>query len=360
LQVTAAPPEARRQQALEQIRGLADVDPSGVARVKLIGGHLGADGAVLIRRLTEAVPEGDTARLMYFDMNTGVWRTVPSTLSDDRRTVRAQVHHFSDWAAAILRDAADLLGSRADAPNCGKTPRPSWVDAVTFLDDQNAPLRVCGAGDPDHTGRVRVKVAVNRGYGLSMHTAIDPSHISVDLGEGPIDLLADGAIRMPTFYNLISKRDHETVPVLARQTATYSFTEAQVRASVELPLVQAELTAPEAAAGTIFGLIIGEVTHGTGDSRIARVGAYLGAYMIVAQCVGDIAKPFSEGRWTHAITGARKCFSDTANTVTTLTARSLAEAFPHESESKLAGISAKVGNALRTLVSISGGFGLVM
>jgi len=191
---------------------------------------------------------------------------------------------------------------------------------------------------------------------VSMHTTIDPSHTSVDLGDGPIDLLVDGAVRVPTLYDLISKQDHATIPVLAGQTAAFSFTEAQIRTVAGGPaLIQASLTVPEAAAGAIFGIIVGKVTDGTGASRVARVAAYIGAYATIAQCIGDITKPFTEGHWADALIGARKCLSDNASTVTALTARSLADLFPHTSESELAGISAKLGKALKALGFITVG-----
>lgn len=351
VQAVAAPPNAERDTALQAVSGLVDVDPSGVARLRLVGGRLGSGGAVLTRRLSQPLGAGETAALMYFDAGNGMWRTVPSVVSPDRRTVTARVHHFSEWAAAILHGIAGLLGARADAPDCGHTPRPKWVDTAVYVDDQNAPLRVCVAGESGNN--VLIKVAVNRGYGVRIHTAIAPTHFAIDLGDGPIDLISDGVVRAPQLVQLVSGHGHQDFPVLAGQTATFAFSESAVRASGSAPLISAQLDPFDAAVGTVFDLIVGKITDNESDKRVARAGAYIGAYATVAQCVGEIVKPFSQGHWSAAISGATKCLSDTAETVTTVTAGALADAFPRADTKELAGLSAKLGKALKALGAIS-------
>ncbi len=360
--VRSAPADPLRQQALRKLGGLMQVDPGEVARVKLSGGRLSAQGALLTHRFAAPVPDGDTAILMYYDTPRGAWRPVPSKLSADRRTVRARVHHFSDWTAAIvdgasvaLHASADLLGARADKLDCGRTARPKWVDDVSVVDDRNAPLLVCVAGDPADEKRVLVEVAVNRGYGVRMGAAAKPTVMGVDLGNGPVDWITDGIVRLPDVVAKLAGTGGRSMPVLGTETAKFSFTEAQVRAmKTGDALVRAHLDGFDAAVSILFNVVVGKIADNKIDAKPARFAAYVAAYTTVAQCAGDLVEPIAKGHWTGAFSGARSCMSSDASKAVELAARSMLQStFPKLGDEKVDAISGKLGKAFKALAVVS-------
>jgi hypothetical protein len=87
--------------------------------------------------------------LAYFDPRLRTWVAVPTTLSGDRQTLSATVHHFSVWDT-IDYGVGWLLDTRVSAPKCDG-PVPSWIShdkGVVYVDDENTPLRWCVGHDP--------------------------------------------------------------------------------------------------------------------------------------------------------------------------------------------------------------------
>lgn len=94
-----------------------------------------------------------------------------ATMSADRRSGFVSVSHLSfkqwvtDVAGAALNAIGGFFGHRASAPTCDGG-RPEWLSDAVFLDDQNAPMRVCVGTDPADQDIAVVKVANNRGGAL--------------------------------------------------------------------------------------------------------------------------------------------------------------------------------------------------
>lgn len=142
--------------------------------VKITLQHAKLDGLGIIKlSRAEPVPPGTDATLAYFDTETKRWEPVPTKLARDRRTLTAQVDHFSIWDD-LAATFGTLLSTRVDQPVCDGI-LPSWARKVRVIDDANTPLRWCSGTDPDHPGRLQVKVAVNRGYGFLVNSAVVPT-----------------------------------------------------------------------------------------------------------------------------------------------------------------------------------------
>jgi hypothetical protein len=158
-------------------------DPVDVA---LTGATLDA-GATVSRTLTEPIANGASAALAYYDNTYAAWRTVPSTLSADRRTVTAAVTHFTrfdivTWVMdSVYHLTGKLLSKRVDPPSCTSS-QPAWVSSTIFMDDQNAPLLWCVGEDPQHPDGLIVKVRANRDYGFALRTHAVPESVYSSFG----------------------------------------------------------------------------------------------------------------------------------------------------------------------------------
>jgi hypothetical protein len=114
-------------------------------------------------------------------------------LSADRLTATATVPHLSvwQWVTDRVDDAdhflASLVGQRGTAPTCETQPRPAWMDKVIYLDDQNAPLRVCTGADPNNHDIAVVKIRNNRAGAMVVTAPVTPQWASAEAWDGRID-----------------------------------------------------------------------------------------------------------------------------------------------------------------------------
>ncbi|WP_424708152.1 hypothetical protein [Microbacterium sp. SLBN-111] len=173
-------------------------------------GPLPDSGVTLTRTYAAPLPEDAVATFAYWDAEYGTWRAVTSTLSPDRRTVTAVVHHLSWWndfiagskdAIGKVVDAAKSAGqavsqwatdtattaaealhwslgniftTRVELPECD-FPTPNWVIDLpvgTAVDD---PVRFCAGYDKANPGLLVVKARANRGYGFPVSLAVTPA-----------------------------------------------------------------------------------------------------------------------------------------------------------------------------------------
>ncbi|MGW3993237.1 hypothetical protein ACWEF6_07085 [Amycolatopsis sp. NPDC004772] len=107
-------------------------------------------------------------------------------LSPDRRSGSVDVAHlsFKEWVADAAGDLTHKIGEffdqRGPEPECkdrnGKvTARPQWLSDAVFVDDVNAPMRVCVGSDPAKSDLVEVDVVNNRGGALLVKVPVDPT-----------------------------------------------------------------------------------------------------------------------------------------------------------------------------------------
>jgi hypothetical protein len=108
-------------------------------------------------------------------------------LSQDRMTATAEVDHLSTkaWWEVAIDDAAFFLtsvaGQRTSPPTCEAQPRPDWIEDALFLDEQNAPLRVCTGVDPNDPDIAVVKIKNNRGGAMVVTAPVTPTWAAVNL-----------------------------------------------------------------------------------------------------------------------------------------------------------------------------------
>ncbi|MBV9821129.1 MAG: hypothetical protein JO144_02710 [Actinobacteria bacterium] len=285
---------------------------------------LPAGGAVVTRSYPSPLPEYVAATLMYFDPQLGGWRTVPSTLSKDRRTVTAHVHHFSAWTdvTATVGGWVDGVGNgvtwtlgsmfdtRVAAPTCTK-PVPSWVDSTVFLDGLNTPLRWCVGRDPQHSDRLVVKVRVNRGYGASLQTTTDPQwswNSFLDRSSASVltHLLTDYTAEAGRYASVLLQPGAQVIP--GGEEVDFGFTEAQVRraqgAGVALVTVN-----DSTLTDLVMDLIMQQIADVVGNKQVA----YVVGVLTVLRCGGSIVRA---GANPAALSGAiARCVADSRDII---------------------------------------------
>jgi hypothetical protein len=255
--VRAAAP-AVVQASLAVLHAAVASEAGSPVQVDLSGGVLPPGGATLTRTLTAPLPPGQRATLASFDPLHLAWVPVATTLSADRRTLRAHVTHFSIWDD-IAYGAGWLLDTRVPARSCQGQP-PSWVKGTTFLDDRSAPLRWCAGADPKNPDVLVVKASVNRSYGMALSPLAATAWLwDSMLQGGPDDFfvqVATKALALPS-GDLAGK-----LLVAGGAEADFGFTQQQVRAAGGVPLLRASLDGLPALAGATYTALTRAVAAG--------------------------------------------------------------------------------------------------
>jgi alpha-tubulin suppressor-like RCC1 family protein/putative cell wall-binding protein len=285
---------------------------------------------VLERSYSAPLPEGATATWMYFDDELGGWMAVPSTLSEDRRTVRAEVDHLSLWddvvagtstAISAVRDAASAAGQaavaagqavgnvvgeatrwageqfvngsnglaygigaifdgRVGAPECTGDV-PAWVDQVIYVEDFNNPVLWCVGRDPQRDDLLVVKARANRGYGYGYETAIDPAWVYNSTNEhGALSAILTVAGDMGgSMAQSMESLTFGGQLVGSGEEVSFGFDEAEARASLEIgePLVRLRL--PD-ATGFLFSILARLVM----EQAVNLMDGPIAAVIAVAAC----------------------------------------------------------------------------
>ena len=205
--------------------GVAGISELGTASAFIAGvpmeiaydGELPESGATLTRTYAAPLPEDAVATFAFWDTDYEVWTAVPTTLSQDRRTITAVVHHFSlwddfiagsqqaiqsakdaasaagqavsEWAGQVTTAAGDAVASagealhwsvgnmfstRVELPECD-TPTPNWVLDLPAGFEVDDPVRFCVGHDASRPDLLVVKARANRGYGFPVALAASPS-----------------------------------------------------------------------------------------------------------------------------------------------------------------------------------------
>jgi hypothetical protein len=262
---------------------------------------LPAGGAVLSRTYPTPLPKTVTATFMYFDTSIGGWRTVASTLSPNRRTVTARVHHFSAWTTVttpvggwvqgVGNGVTWFLGSMFDtrvaAPTCdGKVP--AWVENSVFLDGLNTPLRWCVGHDPNHSDWLVVKVPMNRGYGATVQTSTNPAWSwNSFLGRSGVSvtahLLTDYSAEAGKYASVLLQPGAQVIP--GGEEVDFGFTESQVRNAAGQGVSLVSVSQP-----TLIDLAMDLIIQQMADQISNKQLAYLVGVLTILQCGGDIVR----------------------------------------------------------------------
>jgi hypothetical protein len=201
-------------QDLSQLGTLSDVIFGTPVEITL-DGDIPESGATLTRTYAAPLPEDSVGSFAFWDAEFQTWTAVPTTLSDDRRTVTAVVHHFSLWndfvagsSAAIgnVRDAAvnagqtvtewtgtalnaageglttaaealhwsvgNIFTTRVELPECDLST-PNWVIDLPVSTEVDDPVRFCAGHDAADSELLVIKARANRGYGFPVALATD-------------------------------------------------------------------------------------------------------------------------------------------------------------------------------------------
>ena len=231
-----------------------------------------------------------------------------------------------------------LLDTRIGAPHCtGAVPAWAGTD-VTYLDDMNAPLRWCVGADPADANELLVKVAVNRGYGVTVTPKATPARVADSIFNGATDdvlvRIMAGALSLPNNFG----RGVLLVPGGA--TAELAFSEAAVRAAGGHSLISVNAAAEYMVAGMTYTAIT--KAYGDGDGPAAVVIALLA----VAQCITSFGPALVAGDFSAAAAAALKCLASNAEDIGRDLASVLAKQFPKVAAEDLGKVAGRVGGHL--------------
>lgn len=237
--------------------------------------------ATLTHSFSASLHADEFGSFAYFDTDLKLWRSVPTKLSTDRKTIAATVDHFSTWAWLVGK----VLDKRVDAPTCsGGTPAWLLGDPV-FLDDENNAVRWCYGTDPKDPSVLVVKVRVNRGYGMAVTPAVTPqwtfnSFINADLAA----LTKQGLTDAPTLLTQAMFGPNplgNSVLLPGGDEIDYGFTEAQAR-SLKTPVLVS--VAKPSLALFVASVLIEQLVSHLSDAGLG----YTGALLTISECGGGL------------------------------------------------------------------------
>jgi hypothetical protein len=286
------------------------------------------------------LPADQVAALAYWEATAGVWHSVPTRLSADRRTLTATVRHFSIWDD-LYHGLGNVVTARTDPPTChGKVP--AWVDETTFLDDKNGPLLWCVGRDPARPNVLVVKAKANRAYGFALRPAVQPewfySSLAHDLG---IEELMTAAVMGRFGPDNLFTRELNGLAFLAPDTGVdIGFTERQIRSMSGRALLKADRDLTWGLVGALYYLI----TNALGEAN--RGAHILFAFAAVLQCGQDLGGQ----RTATGLAGAlQRCATDNRREIADLVVE-LGARFTQLSSTELARLAR---NAWKVLVELA-------
>jgi len=320
------------------ITSLASISPLsdyvvGVPVKVSLAGAFPSRGITLTRQYAAALPTGAAASFVYYDTTAGTWTAVPSTLSANRLTLTAVVHHLSWWddvvagtssaidavrsdaktagqsveaAAVTLNGAAtkvndaiasavaqggdalywgigDLFSVRVELPDCtGATP--AWVQAQTLDTGVNDSIRFCMGQDPSNPNTLFVKARVNRGFGFPFTLGVtgatttnsgdDPSLADLLAAVGGLDKsIGQSVSQLGLAGNFVGAGKELDLSITP--TAAENFNDVNPVITFTLPSIPQVLASTLAQALTAYGI---NATDGAGAAIVA-----------VAACTSSLA-----------------------------------------------------------------------
>lgn len=276
---------------------------------------------VLERTYASPLPPEATATWGYFDEMLGGWFPVPSTLSEDRATLRAEVTHLSLWndfvsgthtAIGAVKDAtvaagravvdaaatssrwvgeqfvnganalaygiASVFDVRVSSPQCSGDV-PDWVDNVIRIDDHfNNSVLWCVGRDPAQPGLLVVKARVNRGFGYGYSTAVAPAWVYNSTNEeGALSTLLEVAGDLGgSLAESVQTLSFGGRLVGAGEEISFGFDERTAREQLEAgtPLVEMELPDTVGFLFTVLVRLVLEQATNLVDGPVATLIAF--------------------------------------------------------------------------------------
>lgn len=322
-------------------------------------------GVTITRSYPAPLGEGMAATLAFFNVEAGGWQAVPSTLSSDRRTVSARVHHLSIWndvlsgtqqsveqfrtaagdavragseltaselsaAGAKLADVADwmyyavgkVFDTRVDAPSC-EPKEPDWVkDVVDIEDNRNNPIRFCTGRDAKKPNLLVVKARVNRGFAFAAKPALPTgwrynSTADAGLWDKVLPWLkANDAALRDTVLRVTG--GDPSLAVGAGQELSFGLAEKDVRGAKSSTVVELHPPGALLFLTSVLAQLLAQ------DKALKSTGT-LAAVLSVASCVTNVADADKDD--PLAVAGAvLVCLQTASETITKLVVRAMIEA----------------------------------
>jgi hypothetical protein len=341
LSVAAGPAgDAPSAQALTSVTRKFDLQAGEPVELALTDGGMPAEGAVVTRTRDVPVPEGAMATLAYYDAANEAWTAVPTTISADRRTLTAIVHHLSPWDD-IVYAVTSVISNRRDKPQCDQ-PTPPWLDSAVFLDDKNAPVRWCAGQDKAHPELLVVKVAINRPFGAAIIPAVKPQWAWDSLFEGgPDDVLTGLLARTLDAPTALTDLFGGRVVVAGGSEADFGFTEEQVRQVGAKPLVTVDGGPLYMLAGLIYTAVSEDL--GKGDGPAAMVTTLISLW----QCAHDFGDAIQHRDWARLTGAALACVESRAEDIARDSATLLTKLYPTRNPRELGALAGTAARKLR-------------
>jgi hypothetical protein len=189
----AAPPSESAEvivifpEPLQTTQEMQDALPSGTALHKGVSlsmaeGSFPASGADVTFKLEKPLAEDREGSIVYWNPDEAVWEPRATEISEDRRTLTAQVEHFSgyNWIETFYNGIGKAMGDKTDPPTCSGGI-PSWADPSFSRDNINAPVLWCIGTDSKNNDIMEVRLKLNRPSAGSVTTAIKPAWAWSDL-----------------------------------------------------------------------------------------------------------------------------------------------------------------------------------
>ena len=317
--VTVAPAALTKRQTTALSQGWpTDMTVNIGVPVKVsTSGRLPAGGIRLSRTYAQPLPAGVSATMAFYDEQWGAWHAVPSTLSSDRRTVTAVVHHLSLWTditgavGTVKKAVSDAVNSaanwayyqvgkvfdtRVDPPSC--SGKPDWVSSSVFIEtDKNNPLLFCVGSDPKHASILDVKARVNRGFAYNAYLGPETdwlynstfSGMSLDDVVSAIGHLDDDVSQT---WGLFSPKGSELVG--AGKELSFGATEQQVRN------LQGTSTVLRLEPPSTVGFLVSTLGRLVGTQLQLMADGYAAGAIAIAGCYSDVKAAHDAGTWTRA------------------------------------------------------------
>lgn len=312
-------------EAAEALREIIAADALVGVPIEVASAQAAPDEIFLLERTYPApLPDAATATWMYFDEVLEGWVAAPSSLSEDRRTLRAEVDHLSLWNDVVagtsatinaVRDAnvaaghavvdasravghvvgqatqwageqftnganglsygiGAVFGGRVGEPECtGEVP--SWVDQVIHVEDVNNPVLWCVGRDSEREDLLVVKARANRGYGYGYETAITPEWVYNSTNErGALStMLAVAGDLGGSVAQSMETLTFGGQLVGSGEEVSFGFDEEEARASLDIgePLVTLRLPDATGFLFTILARLVMEQAINQLDGPVAAV-----------------------------------------------------------------------------------------
>ena len=289
--------------AVERLWG---TDPARVLQTSDISLSSGQPSAPLIftYRLDRPLPENEVLFLVSDTVDGrralaevgGAEAPSPSSvlvaeMNADRTVGTVTTDHLSlkTWLIAavekVTASLGEFAGQRHDPPQCSGT-RPAWMSEAVYLDDRNAPMRVCVDVDPNDPGIAVVKIVNNRGGGILVSSPVTPSW-AWQAGSGlKVSELRDSVANTVLGRLGVPRAERPRTWILPPGGEVHiGVSQAAVRDRT--PFVVRGRMTPLTAA---WGLAISVITAGTqvkGATEAAEIGLTLYQLGVLAECGFD-------------------------------------------------------------------------